>query len=55
MTKKHQTIDVPSSSYQPSKEELQKDLRMPGTFKDAIKAIVKPVKVRSVMPRKKAE
>ena len=45
-------IQVPHHSYQPSRAELRKDLRLKGSFQDAIKALVRPVKVRYVKPSK---
>ena len=47
------TVDVPDPAYQPTTAELQEDLRLPGSFEDAIKAILRPVRVRKVMPGKK--
>ena len=44
-------VVAPHRDYQPSTKELQEDLRLKGTFEDAIKALVRPVKVRQVMPR----
>ena len=56
-SKRHQPkprmIEVPDPSYQPSRAELRADLRLKGTFEDAIKALVRPVRVRKVMPRKR--
>ena len=46
-----QEVEVPHPSYQPTTKELNKDLRLPGTFKDAVKALLRPVKVRKVMPK----
>lgn len=46
------TIEIPDRSYQPSRKELREDLRLKGTFEDAMKALVQPVKVRKVMPAK---
>jgi hypothetical protein len=40
-------------SYQPSAAELREDLRLEGTFEDAIKALVRAAKVRYVLPRKR--
>ena len=31
-------VDVPHTDYQPSVKELREDLRLKGTFEDAIKA-----------------
>ena len=52
MTKK--TIDVLDSSYQPNRKELQEDLRLKGTFEQAVKALVQPVELRKAMSRKKS-
>ncbi len=48
----HPIVRVPHSSYQPSAQELRDDLRLKGQFKDAVKALVSPVRVRQVMPPK---
>ena len=45
-------VRVPHSSYQPSAQELREDLRLKGTFEDAVKALVRPFRVRQVMPPK---
>lgn len=50
---KPHTVEVPDPSYQPSRSELREDLRVKGTFQDAIKALVRPVKVRKVVPKKR--
>ena len=47
------TVDVVDPSYQPSRAELREDLRIEGTFEEAIKALVRPVRIRKVMPRKR--
>ena len=47
------TVEVPDPAYQLSRAELREDLRIKGTFEDAIKALVRPVRVRKVMPRKR--
>ena len=46
------TVDVVDPSYQPSRAELRKDLRLDATFKEMAKAVVQPVKVRHVKPTK---
>ena len=33
-------IEVPDRTYQPSRKELGEDLRLKGTFEDAMKALV---------------
>ena len=44
------TVRVPHPSYQPTAKELREDLRIKGTFKAAISALVRPVRLRQVMP-----
>ena len=51
-TKPPPTVQVPHPSYQPSAKELREDLRLKGTFEDAVKALVRPFSVRQVMPPK---
>ncbi len=46
------TVHIVDPSYQPSRSELREDLRLKGTFEDAVKALVKPVNVQRMMPRK---
>ncbi len=46
------TVDVVDPSYQPSRSELREDLRVDGTFRELGKAVVQPVKVRYVKPKK---
>lgn len=41
-------VEIPDQSYQPSKAELEEPIRVPGTFYDAVKALVQPVKVRRI-------
>ena len=45
-------LRVPHPSYQPTAQELREDLRLKGRFEDAVKALVRPVRVRQVMPPK---
>ena len=54
MTKKPKppVVDLPDESYQPSVAELREPIRLPGTFEDAIKALVSPVNVRRIPIRK---
>ena len=47
------SVDVPHPAYQPSAKELREDLRIAGTFKDAVTALVRPVNVCQVMRLKK--
>ena len=46
------TVDVVDTSYQPSRSELREDLRVDATFEELSKAVVQPVKVRHVKPKK---
>ncbi len=46
------TVDVVDPSYQPSRSELREDLRVDATFRELSKAVVQPVKVRYVKPKK---
>ena len=46
-------VEIVHPSYQPSAAELREDLRLEGTFEDAIKALVKPAKVRYVLPKQR--
>ena len=48
-----QTMEVSDRTYQPSHAELREDLRLKGTFEDAMKELVQPVKVRKIMPAKR--
>ncbi len=46
------TVEVPHPSYQPNAKELKEDLRQNGTFEDAIKALLRPVRIRRVMSKR---
>lgn len=50
MTNKPQrpTVEVVKPTYQPSKAELESDLRVDATFEEAIKALSKPVNVKHI-------
>ena len=49
---KPRPVEVPHPSYQPTAKELREDLRLKGTFEDAVKALLSPVRVRKVMPKR---
>ena len=49
---KPREVEIVHSSYQPTAKELREDLRLKGRFEDAVKALVRPVIVRQVMPPK---
>ena len=51
-SKPARTVEIIHQSYQPSKAELEADARIKGvTFKQAIAALVRPVRIRRVRPR----
>ena len=41
-------VEIVIQSYQPSKAELEADARIKGTFKQAIDALLRPVRIRRV-------
>ena len=41
-------VEIVHSSYQPSKAELEEDMRIDATFEDAIKALVSPARIRYI-------
>ena len=45
---KLRVVEIPDQSYQPSVKELNAVIRLPGTFDDAVKALVRPVRVRRI-------
>ena len=44
-------VELPPQPYQPSKAELEADLRLKGTFKQAIQAVLRPVRTRRLRPK----
>ncbi len=48
-----QTITLAHPSYQPSKAELEKDMRVDVTFQELTKAVVSPVTIRHVEKQKR--
>ena len=44
-------VEIVQQSYQPSKADLEADVRLKGTFKQAIQALIRPVRIRRVRPR----
>ena len=50
--RKFREVEEPDPSCQPNAAELRQDLRLKGTFEEAIMALVAPVRIRRVMPRK---
>ena len=47
-------VEVVHPSYQPSRAEFEADTRVDATFKEAIRALVRPVRVRYI-PRPKRQ
>ncbi|MCY4304398.1 MAG: hypothetical protein OXC62_06410 [Aestuariivita sp.] len=48
MTQEPPTVRIPVREYQPSKKELESDMRVNASFKEALKALCQPVKVKRV-------
>ena len=46
---KAETVEIVHSVYQPSKEELEADMRVDATFDEAVEALTKFVTVRRVI------
>ncbi len=45
------TISIPENTYQPSKAQLEADLRVNAAFDDAMDAVLRPVKIERVKNR----
>ena len=46
-------VEVVHSSYQPSRAELEEDMRVDATFEEAVQALARPVRIRYIKrPRK---
>ena len=41
-------VEVVHPSYQPSKAELEEDMRVDATFEEAVQALAQPVRIRYV-------
>ena len=52
---KAKTVEIVQSGYQPSKDELEADLRVDATFDEAVEALTKPVNIRYVTRPKRDE
>ena len=50
---KPREIGLIDPSYQPSKAELEEDLRVEASFEELTAAVVRPVKIRYVKPERK--
>ena len=46
-------VELPHYSYRPSVVALNEDIRVDASFKELVKAVLQPVKIRYVMPRKR--
>ena len=47
-------IELIDPSYQPSKAELEEDLRVDATFEELAAMVARPVKIRYVKPARKS-
>ena len=48
-------VEIVGSDYQPSKEELEEDMRVDASFEEAVDALTRPVSIRYVdRPRRPA-
>ena len=47
-TPKPRKVEIARSGYQPSKAELNEDVRVNATFEEAVDALTKPVSIRYV-------
>ncbi len=45
---KPRDVEIVSSDYQPSKKELEEDMRVDATFEEAVDALTQPVNVRYI-------
>lgn len=45
---KPRIVELPEQSYEPSIAELREPIRVEGTFEDAIRALVSPVKIKRI-------
>ena len=41
-------VEIVNPDYQPSKDELEEDMRLDATFEEAVDALTKPVRVKYV-------
>ena len=59
LTKNEQTkpespeLAIPNHGCQPSKAELEEDLRVDATFEELVKRVLRPLKIRCVKPPKR--
>lgn len=51
---KSKTVKIADSCYQPIREQLREDRRVDANFEEAIRALVQPVRVRKVMPKRRS-
>ena len=47
--KRPREVLIPHHDYQPSKAELEADLRVDATFEEAVDALAQPVRIRHVI------
>lgn len=53
--RKPRTVEIVQSDYQPSKAELEEDMRVDATFEEAVDALTQPVNIRYIDRPKPAE
>ena len=46
---KPREVEVVHPSYQPSKAELEEDVRVDASFEEAVDALTKPVRIRHIL------
>ena len=44
----HRVVDIVRPTYQPSKAELEEDMRVRATFEEAVEALARPVEINYV-------
>ena len=56
-TKRHASreVEIVHPDYQPSRAELNEDMRVDATFEDAVSALVSPVRIRYISRPKRKE
>lgn len=51
---KARTVEIVQSAYQPTKAELEEDLRVDATFEEAVAALAEPVRIKNIQRPKPA-
>lgn len=53
--KQPREVAVVRTNYQPSRAELNEDVRVDATFEEAVQALAKPVRIRHISRPRKAQ